>query len=227
MHNTPTLRYQLRREANSLQTCNAPRCQLPRYGLEVHCRRHGDIARRYGHPTARPLKRSAIAPYVVATRALWAKNPEHEGLKHATVWMVDLVARGASNCTGFFGAYELQRLAEAGITGRTILEEVVGCALYLQARPDELPSDEARSFALARAACALAPQRVKVSYHSGKAKAYRGKASRSSLRHLGRDFRVNLAGLIAITQQGVEEMTRKANRSVQEVAAALNASFVT
>lgn len=227
MQTAPTTRYLLRKDANGQQRCNAPRCMHLRYGLEVHCRKHYDTARRYGHPTAGPLKAAAVAPYLADVRKLWsmASNAGHEGLSFATSWADSLLAKGASNCLSFAGGLEMQRLVEAGITGRQMLESVVGVALYLQSHPEALPSDKSRDFSLARAAFLLAPQRLKVSYASGRQTTYRAKPRRSGLLHLGREFRVNLAGLIAITQLGVEGMRIKASRSAAEVAAARSTPF--
>ena len=228
MHTTPTARYVFRKQENAGLRCNSSRCAHLRYGLEGHCRAHYETARRYGDPSAGPLRRAAIRPFTHAVRELWSlpANASHAGLSFATSWADSMLAAAAHNCLSFAGGLELQRLSEHGITGRQVLEAVVGTALYLQAHPRALPSDRARDFALSRSAFLLAPQRLKVSYASGRAKAYGAKPRRSALLHIGKELRVNLAGLVAISQLGVEAMRTKAARTAAEVDAVRAAPFL-
>lgn len=218
MNLSTNTKYRSALAANAARPCNAPGCCHLRVYLEAYCRKHYRPAERHGHPNASGIQRRAWTPYRTALQALWAlpANAHHDGLVHWTTWAEGLLKKAAldpSRLSRFSGAApELIRLAEAGITGRLILESAVAFGVFTVRNGGRFPSLRAQDFAMARAVLQLAPLPRSA---SGWTKDLR----RGALVWLGRTLREELASLVAMTADALEKQAKRDARTREEVEA--------
>jgi len=213
------------RAGNMIKGCSAPGCNARRYGLNAYCRAHYETSRRYGHPTARPLRRSCWSSYRVAIQSLFDLNQGHRGLVDSVAYLHDWMTQGANNANAYRGADEARRLIEHGVTARQVLVEVTAVSMYLTRHPNALPDAVSEEFAIARAVFALAPQRTKVSWQSGRRKTYRARARASALRYVGRHLRQVLSGVVSQAILGVEARAKAQAMTQAEIDEARRAPF--
>lgn len=203
----PSFKFQQYQQANQLRTCKAPGCHLPRHSINLWCRAHFDRAELYGHPHARPLKRSTWSLQREKVESLLDRNADHPGLQSALSFLASWSAQAAANEQAFNGAEEIARLVRHGVTPKAILVEVCACLLWLDQNPLALPDDLSRDVALSRAVFGLAPRARRQTRGPGgywpvtrklaHNHSYSPKPRRSSVRYVGPFLRQALAAFIA------------------------------
>lgn len=215
--------------ANQLHRCDAPRCSLPRTSISLHCAKHAQQARRYGHPHGTALSPKLWDLQRKQIAELLARNITHRGQLQAIEFLQGLLDRANHNEGAFFGAEELSRLARHGVTPTVILQELCAVSLYLHDASRAVLNDRAADFAIARAVFSLAPRPRRhcrpagsgwgVSKPSKPAYSYSPKVRHSALLFMGTHLRQSLAPFLANIRNAVS--TKEEQQRAFE--AALNA----
>lgn len=154
----PDLTYPQARARNELQACACPGCPSQRFGLNLHCRYHEEVYKRYGHPLQGPLKPASWATEREAVRALFASHPNHEGVRRAVSRLDAWMSRAADKEDAYKGAEEIARLHRHCVQPVDLLMELCAVFAYLQRNPSAVRSMRAQDVALSRAVFALAPR---------------------------------------------------------------------
>lgn len=204
--------------ANTLKVCNAPRCGLPRAGINVWCKNCLSKARLYGHPHAKPLRASQWAIERKEVAALFATNADHPGFLQVLKFLQGWMDTATQNESAYRGAEEMARLQREGVTPMQVLTEVLAFWLWTS-RPEAkavLPSNKALDVALSRAVFGLAPRPRRVTsgitrksgtwgLSAATGSSYSPKPRCSALGYVGKYLRETLAVFLVTVGQGVEQ----------------------
>jgi hypothetical protein len=202
--------------ANEQQRCQDRACGRLRFGLNRYCRQCNQVAVKYGHPAARPLRPSLWSVERQAVGELLATNNNHAGLLSALSYLRGWSERASANGRSFKGAAELDRLVRHGVTPLDMLTEAAAFWLWSDRNVHALPDDRARDFALARAVFALAPRPRRItgrawsmSSQMTATNSYSPKPLPSALAYVGQHLRSVLGAFLTNVAMSIEQQEQQ------------------
>lgn len=133
-------------ERNAGRPCEFTGCHRPRHQTSRWCSNHARKVAAYGHPKGAPLTRADLAPFNRDVAAFLKRQAGNE-----------FIAAAEAELTLFIRT-ELPRLREAGIDGPKVLPLLLAVWTLNDFAP--LKSDDAFTFALARAVLTTVPRQT-------------------------------------------------------------------
>ena len=214
----------LAKARNAAKDCSAHGCTTKRNGLDMFCTPHNGVFRRYGHPTATPIKPANYTPYRALILPVFAANETHPGLIAAQDYVAQWLSKATANEKSCKAASELARLVRAGVSARDVVVEACAIWCYLADNQRALPDTRAQDFAISRAVFALSPRPRKYSRITSAdptQRSYGVRARFSSLSGCGSVIRAVLAHFLVNVQEAVSTRDARAAATLAALRAPL------
>ena len=208
---------------NEVHLCKARGCNHHREGLNAYCASHNSVYRKYGHPSARPIKPIAYTRYRKEVSAIFDANAGHAGLVAALDYIDKWTADAANPLSTFKGAPEVARLASDGITTRDILIEASSFWCFLHDNPRALPDTRSEDFGLSRAVMHLAPRPRRYTHEAIQkgTNGYQMRPKFSALNCIGSHLRAVLAFFLANIAEAVSTRDTRELETLRQLRAPL------
>jgi hypothetical protein len=193
--------------------CRVVGCNRPRNPKRAasYCAVHGEARRLYGHELGRRVYRKQYDRERKEVAALFAAFPDHPGVRNASEWLGQVIARAGRGDKSVPAYVALARLHRHDVSPLAALVEL--CAVYVFAwrNPAALPTDQRLTYGLAVALFRMAPKdavRTRV-YGRTVSHSYRDEGSRDR-EAVGTLLRTQLAPLFANVASALQEQEQHA-----------------
>jgi hypothetical protein len=147
-----------RKLENSQRPCSFRGCANRRWKISPLCSKHTQAKLVHGVPDGRAILTSEIEPFRKLVRRFLKKHAEHPAVLAALSAVTELITptseaepKGRFDARGHLNRY-LRHMRDENVSALDILEETTATYLLSRFDPRRLPSNEALTWALARAA---------------------------------------------------------------------------